>query len=315
MNARRVAVVVSSLLLMLATAPPAGAQSQVTVSLEIAPYPSGAGYVEVRLACASGGPFLADASLGQPAVFDLAGETGPCFVADVGFGDPGDVGEWGGWSADPAQVGIGGEITLALERVYTGEDPRWDGDPSATSGRFEISSFTVDRVELNANGGIRVFGTVWCPAVEGTPFESMNIVGMDWQATQYVGRRTAIHATWSSDQGLSCWVPDAGPVTWRTMSSASRLPDGEWWVYGTDGRFGSGSIVIQAGITAYSYVAQYWDPRSDDYRPDCTTDTSALMVDTNGDGFCAYYTDNGARAQATLRTISVKVAGGGGRRR
>ena len=94
---------------------------------------------------------------------------------------------------------------------------------------------------MNRNGGLHRSGRLWCPGFGGTAIADSNHLGMGPSPTQHVGRKTAGHAIWGSDIALRCFDPAApdGPVPWMTMSSASTLSNGEWWIYGTDGRFAS----------------------------------------------------------------------------
>ncbi|MFM2105739.1 MAG: hypothetical protein RL338_771 [Chloroflexota bacterium] len=311
MNARRLGTAIVSLVLILGTAPPAAAATgSLTITLAVTGYAPGTPTVPFGLFC-DGQPDR-QLFLDPGGSTNLTVEATDCHVGDIG-GDAGDLAWWGEMDLPVVSVPAGGSATLAivLERVYNGEDPQWDAffQPS-------LSAFTIDRIELNRSGGLRVFGTLFCPAVEGTPFEGDNYLGMEMRLTQYVGRKTAVHATWSSDIAVRCFDPatPGTPVPWTTISSASTLPGMEWWIYGTDGRFASGDVLIEAGVSLGSYVATWWDEGSDTYAATCSTDwREDGFYDANGDGFCAYYTDSGARAQQTVKTDGART--GGGKRR
>lgn len=310
MNARRFGTAVVSLVLVLATAPPtAAAAGSLRITLAVTGYTAGAPSVPFGLFC--------DGQPDRQLVLDAGGSTtltveaADCHVGDIG-GDAGDLAWWGAMDLPAVTVPAGGSATLAmvLERVYSGEDPRWDAFFSPV-----VERFTVDRVELNRYGGLRISGTLHCPSVEGTPFEQGNWLGMELTVTQYAGRRITIHGSWGSDIALNCFrTSEPGPVPWVTRSSASTLPDGEWWIYGTDGRFAAGEVLVAAGVTFWTAPGQWWDPEGEGYDPGCsTTPRDDGFYDANGDGFCAYYVDAGARVQAMVRTDGSK--GGGGKRR
>jgi hypothetical protein len=230
-----------------------------------------------------------------------------CWVEDFTGGDPGELGRWGKWTVD-TQVQIVADVvaqmTVTMEREYNGQEPRVDFD-----GWFPMEVFTVDRVFVNRTGGITVEGLAHCPALATSPAGPVPIISIDWNATQYIGRRTAIHGSYGSDIGKFCFDPEAEetPVRWTSMHP-SGTGAATAWVYGVDGKFGSGTIIIEAdALNDMSSVTQGWDPDLEGYDPACTTDVKANGgYDHNGDGFCAYSIWSGQQTQAALKSTSVK---------
>jgi len=230
-----------------------------------------------------------------------------CAIAEFSGGDPGNLGEWGAWQASGAvqpTAGAVSTITVTIERHLNGLEPQWDA-----WAWFPIEVFTVDRVYVNRTGGITVEGLVWCPSLAGSPAGPEPIIGINWDATQYVGRKTAIHGSYGSDIGKLCFDSQhpTAPVRWTSMHP-SGTSAATAWVYGMDGKFASGTIIVDAdSLNDMSSVSQSWDPERWDYDPACSTDaTPDGFFDSNGDGFCAYYIEAGQRVTAAVRTTSWK---------
>lgn len=245
-------------------------------------------------------------------------ETGPielmagmaCGLVEFSGGGAGSYAGWGGWSVEPADwvvvaTGQTTTLTVSIERWYDGSQPEWDN-----GAWFPMEVFTVDRVYLNRYGGITAEGLAWCPALAASPAGPEPIIGIDWEATQYVGRKTAIHGAYGSDIGKWCFDaahPDT-PVRWTSMHPSGTEADTAW-VYGIEGRFGSGMVRIDAdSYNDLSVISQWWDPQGQDYSPTCsTTPDPDGWYDANGDGFCAYAIESGQRTTANLKTTVVKA--------
>jgi hypothetical protein len=235
------------------------------------------------------------------------GET--CSIVDFTGGDPGELGRWGIWTVEPSQVTIAAAepmlMTVTIEREYNGNEPRWD-----FNDWLPMEVFTVDRVYVNRSGGITAEGLVLCKGLAASPAGPNPIINIDWSATQYVGRKTAIHGSYGSDIGNFCYDPEH-PTTalrWRSMhpSGADAVTA---WVYGVDGRFASGTIIVDAdGMNDMSSITQYWDSDLDGYDPVACTPAFKENggYDQNGDGFCAYSIWSGQRTTAAVRTTSLK---------
>jgi hypothetical protein len=256
-------------------------------------------------------------SLGAPIDFFVpATESGPialpvgdtCWVADFSGGDPGELGKWGNWTLESqVQIVLGQvvEMHVTMEREYNGNKPRWD-----VNDWLPMEVFTVDRVYVNRSGGITAEGLVLCKALAASPAGPDPIISIDWSATQYVGRKTAIHGSYGSDIGNFCYDSKhpTTPVRWRSMH-----PSGDEavtaWVYGVDGKFAPGTIIIDAdALNDMSSITQYWDPDLEGYDPEgCTPAFKANGgYDQNGDGFCAYSIWSGQRTTAAVKTTSLK---------
>lgn len=231
-----------------------------------------------------------------------------CRIIDVQPGDPGLGGEWAepeitpsSWT--PVQDGVN-LWEIKIERYYWGEWP--PSDDTWDEQAFEV--FTVDRVFLNRYGAITVEGSLSCRLAMGDVLAPDNrvLVNVNWDAIQYVGRRTAIHASWDSGIATPCWQNgSSGPFTWQTLYP---YPQGNvQWIVGQDGKFGTSMIRIDANASGgYQVIRQkFVDPTwinpegsSVPYQADCQ--------DSNGDGFCvashAYY----GWAPADLKPIVAK---------
>ena len=183
------------------------------------------------------------------AVIELPiGET--CHLTQFSGGDPGDLGGWGDWWAEPVvtEKGVVLPVAVTIERFYNGRQPQWDNVTW-----FPMEVFTVDRVYLNRYGGVTAEGTAWCPGLAASPFGPVPYINIDWDATQYVGRKTAIHGSYGSDIANMCFDPNqrTSPVRWTSMH-----PSGTGATTGTaagTGTAGPGSDIGRApAMTASS---------------------------------------------------------------
>lgn len=225
----------------------------------------------------------------------------PCIVSEVRADDGGWNGWFSGWWVDPAgwtEVASGATtiFTITLVREYGGEWP-----PEAdTWAEHAFDRFTVGTVYLNKSGGITIEGSIACSAFPPPPDDGWIVVNVDWDAIQYVGRKTALRASYRSGIGTVCWTESGtGPYAWTT--SYPYPQGGTMWVYSPDGKFGSGTIHVDAfAHGGYTSVHQDFDPTGGwgPYAPGCD--------DRNGDGFCVSTHEYYGWAQADLRPVSVK---------
>ena len=233
----------------------------------------------------------------------------PCRLADLGSGDPGAYAWWGDpevVSGEPFSVAAGetAHVDVDIERGWTGDEPYADVDTW-----YGLDVFTVDRVYLNRSGGITAEGLVLCSSMADVPgFE--DYLGIDWDATQYLGRKTAIHGGYRADIANKCFDP-AQPTRAQRWTSSHPAGNGAVtaWVYGVDGRFGAGTIHVDAAIGGdLVYMTQYWDSDSaDTWDPGCNaTPVASGYYDQNGDGFCFFRVFVGERTYGDVRTTAVK---------
>jgi hypothetical protein len=243
---------------------------------------------------------------------DLEAPTGvACQIQEVWPDLVGDQAAWGDWSVEPGgPVAIpedaNVQFTITIERFYIGSEPERDA-----SAWFTPDAFSVDRVYLNKTGGITAEGLISCRTMAETVAGVDPIVNVSWDATQYVGRKTAIHGAYGSDVGSFCYDPDhpATPLRWYSMHPG---PGGEAvtaWVYGVDGKFGSGRVIIEADSYSQLWaVTQWWDRTRDDFSSACSpTPRADGWYDQNGDGFCAYELEFGLRSTYALKTTTVRT--------
>jgi hypothetical protein len=236
-----------------------------------------------------------------------AGET--CWVQEFTSGDPGELGRWGNWTVSPSEATIvAGQVltfNVHMEREYNGNEPRWD-----FNDWLPMEVFTVDRVYVNRAGGITAEGLVLCKGLAESPAGPDPIINVDWSATQYVGRKTAIHGSYASDIGNFCYDAEhpTTPVRWRSLHP-SGVEAVTAWVYGVDGKFASGTVIVDAdGMNDMSSITQYWDPDLDGYDPEhCGAAIKPNGgYDQNGDGFCAYSIWSGQMTTAAVKTTPFR---------
>lgn len=197
-------------------------------------------------------------------------------------------------------------IVMTLPRTWIGDWPPQD------DGAMEFDlQVSIDRVYLNGRGGIEVEGTSWCP--EGADILTGDFLGdlyanADWTATQYVGRKTALVASYSSAIAHPCWEggdPDHGPYAWQTRYP---YPDGSLqWVYAQNGRFGGGSIHVEASSSAETATV------SQTFAPGGWTSNDGTFVpydpgapDGNGDGWSVTHYYWFGWDQADLRPLKAR---------
>lgn len=231
---------------------------------------------------------------------------GNCEIENVGLGDSGYLGTWEGYTIEPegwfsVADGQQVDVTVTVTRGYNGSEPEPDSSAWVTP-----SLFTVDRVLVNRSGGITAEGRIFCPDVAEWSPAGLMFVNIDWDALQYIGRRTAVHGSYRSDIATICYDP-AHPTavqSWQTRSGATN--GGIWWVYGRDGKFATGTIIIEA--TTYSTVmlairAQWWDETgtAGPYDPACQWE------DAQGDGFCVDEVVVAGRVQTPVKATAVRT--------
>ena len=233
-----------------------------------------------------------------------------CRISSFQPGYPGDNAEWEDepvitpWEWTTVQLGLNSwEIEIA--RYYGGEWP--PSDDTWDEQAFE--AFTVDRVFLNRYGAITVEGSLSCDLAEGDELAAndMVLVNVNWDAIQYVGRKTAIHASWDSGIATPCWQNGSpGPFTWQTLYPYPQ--GGVQWVVGQDGKFGTSTVHVDANASGgYQVIRQGFDPTGTWTSPEGSpVPYEADCEDNSGDGFCvashAYY----GWAPADLKPIVPK---------
>jgi hypothetical protein len=252
-------------------------------------------------------------------ITDGTGDSGPiqllaglnCRISEFNPGYAGDLGSWGGAQIPDDWVLIAGGATfdlwVTIDRSYNGAELMWD-----YGTWFPMEVFTVDRVYINRYGGVTAEGLAWCPALAAVPAGPEPIIGINWDATQYVGRKTAIHGSYGSDIGKFCFdVADPlKPVRWTSMHPSGTGAETAW-VYGVDGKFASGTIRIDAdSYNEMEIVTQWWDAGGEGYNPACSNEPDPVdpdgWYDANGDGFCAFWIMSGQRTTANLKTTQLK---------
>ena len=174
-------------------------------------------------------------------------------------------------------------FALTLAAPVAAEDPpAWDFD-----GEYKIETFTADRAQVNKNGGLTIDGSLWCPALVGhlDPY-----LGIEWTATQYLGRKGAITATYEPAIAHPCYDSSGGLVHWATKGPGTQ--DKTMWIYAPNGKFGAGTVHVElrtGGQSSDQFITQRFDPTRPDYSDTCSmTPDDAGFYDSNGDGYCAY---------------------------
>lgn len=127
---------------------------------------------------------------------------------------------------------------------------------------------TTIKATVDRHGGILVSGTLACPDVPamiwGADVPEHVTIGVSrlWTATQPVGRKTSVTATWQSSFVVPCYntIPENGsacgtldnPCTWYTANWGSNEP---YFVYPVSGKFSPGFITLtQQYEGAYVWV-------------------------------------------------------------
>jgi hypothetical protein len=233
-----------------------------------------------------------------------------CWAQIATWSDPGDNADWESetWAPDASFTLAEGPngIHLDLPRIWVGDWP-----PQDDVWTEHLLQFSVDRAYLNGKGGIEVEGSSWCPEaadVLSADSGAMAFAGASWSAVQYVGRKTAMHASWESAIAHPCWDsadPEHGPYLWQTRYA---YPSGALqWVYAWDGKFGSGTIHVEGfGSTEIIDMAQTFAPAGWTsfegeyvrYEADCQ--------DSDGDGWCVTHHLWSGWDGADLKPIRVK---------
>lgn len=233
-----------------------------------------------------------------------------CWIEVSSYPQPGDNADWNeetyepGWEFWLAEGDT--HVTMTIPRVWAMEwppqDDRWE--------EHELQ-LTVERVYLNGKGGIEVEGTSSCPEAADIlePGSDQMVFGnARWSAVQYVGRKTALTTGWDSAVAHPCWAasdPDHGPYAWETRypypSAAIE------WMYATNGKFGSGSIHVEAAANAelltvnQNFAPDGWTSFEGEYVP-----YDAACDDSDGDGWCVTRHVWSGWAQADLKPIRAR---------
>jgi hypothetical protein len=263
-------------------------------------------------------------SMAEPAGFAvwLDGPTGDSGPIDIEVTDPAGqacwiesfwppesgVGEWGGVDGTGGTIIVGpGEVVdvwVSVERTFAGADwDLWVDDYQDAN----VDLLTIDRVWVNRYGGITAEGRLWCPTAQDLfPGFQDIVLNVNWDATQYIGRKTAITARYESYFGSLC--DETPPPVWQTMKFAPGGGAEVGWIYSTSGKFATGSIHVEAeAYGGFLAIAQWWDPDGDRYDPTCSTEpNSGGWVDNDGDGFCVTEVWLGTRAQADLKAVRAR---------
>jgi hypothetical protein len=231
-----------------------------------------------------------------------------CWAEITYWPDPGWNAGWDEPVWDPGQEVVlaegANQLSVVIPRVWGGE-VGWP--PEEDTGFEHAMSVTVSRVYLNGGGGIEVEGTTLCRAA-GLGIEGQLVADAHWTAIEYVGRRTAITATYDSAIAHTCWDsshPRHGPYAWETRYP---YPSGAiQYVYSTNGRFSGGRIHVEAFsqtealIITQNFAPAGWTSFEGDFVP-----YDADCEDNNGDGWCVAHHFWYGWAQADLRPIRVR---------
>jgi hypothetical protein len=233
-----------------------------------------------------------------------------CSVAITQWSDPGENADWDSetWTPDWSFTLAEGANVIQLDLPRTWNDGWYPPDDAWSEHLLQLS---VDRVYLNGKGGIEVEGTSWCPEaadVLSADPGAMAFANANWSAIQYIGRKAALHAEWASAIAHACWDgadPSHGPYAWQTRYA---YPSGALqWVYAWDGKFGSGTIHVEAvGNTELFAVAQNFAPDGWTSYEGWYVPYAAECEDSNGDGWCVTHHVWSGWAGADLKPIRVK---------
>jgi hypothetical protein len=305
------AAIAASLLALSAGAPAAAADpGSIRIDVAISGYTVGfsGGTATFWLGCSGfGGPQQVDV--------DLAGLTGSGLLGPLPFGttcvindaDPGDAGPMASFEEpqiSPGSVTVGADVVafqVGIERSWSGVTPQWDW-----AGEFRLDVLTADRALVNRYGGLTIEGRAWCKSMAGLPVDQY--LNVSWDATQYVGRKTAITAGYEPAIAFDCHDEAAptAPVSWRTLGPGTQ--NTVEWIYASNGKFAAGMVHVEVRIESWQeLVSQWWDSSRDDYDSRCsTTPTTSGFFDANGDGFCAYNVIVWGAEQFDLRAARVR---------
>lgn len=232
-----------------------------------------------------------------------------CWIEVSYWPDPGWNAGWEEtqYTPGPPFVLAEGEnvLSVIMPRIWATGWPPEDDIASEHSMALAIS-----RVYQNGKGGIEVEGTSWCDAADVLTgdFEGDLYANAQWTAWQYVGRKTALQASYDSAIAHPCWVgsdPDHGPYDWQTRYP---YPDGSLqWVYAWNGKFGGGTIHVEAQsqteavIVTQSFAPEGWLSFEGIFVP-----YDADGVDNNDDGWSVTHHYWFGWDQADLKPIRVK---------
>jgi hypothetical protein len=247
---------------------------------------------------------------------DVLSDLGPvasgttCRIQINYWPDPGSNADWEEPAYTPGSEFVleGGAnlVTVDMVRIWTAEWP-----PEDDQGFEHDMDLSVTRILLNRTGGIEVEGTSWCPEAadiltgdsEGDLYANAN-----WTALQYVGKKTAISASYESAIAHPCWVggdPDHGPYAWQTRYP---YPKGTLqYVYALNGKFSNKSIHVEAFGSTEAWLI------TENFAPEGWTSFEGLYVpydpegvDNNGDGWSVSHHAWYGWDQADLKPIQVR---------
>jgi hypothetical protein len=197
-------------------------------------------------------------------------------------------------------------VTVDLVRIWA------TGWPPEEDEAFEHDmALAVNKVLLNRNGGIEVEGTSWCPDaadILAGDFEGDLYANANWMALQYIGKKTAISASYESAIAHPCWVggdPEHGPYSWETRYPS---PDGALqFVYAVNGKFSNKTIHVEAASSTETMLV------TQNFAPQGWTSFEGLYVpydpegtDINGDGWSVSHHYWFGWIQADLKPITVR---------
>lgn len=311
-RSRTVLGLVAGLLIVLSTATPASAETSATLQVQatLSGYGGGNwdGYFSLGVACDGQEAVAQDVTINEGPV-DVEG-LGPltegmgCDLWVSSWPNAGDAAyfegvDWPDGSFVVLQPGAN-LVTLVFDRAYAGEWP----PPADTVDEHSLDLMTVDTITLNRYGGITVEGRLSCETVAaglGAEVDAV-VLNVDWSAIQYIGRKTSLTASYASGIGSLCWLSgEPGPYDWGTFFS---YPSGATqWIYSPDGKFGGGSIHVDALAYGQAFVIS----QNFDDTPDSPWGRFDLTCqDSNNDGFCVAEHWFYGPAQADLKPVKVR---------
>jgi hypothetical protein len=169
-----------------------------------------------------------------------------------------------------------------------------DGTPTEWDfvGEYQLDLLTADTALVNKNGGLTVEGLLWCPTIDGLPIS--DFVGISWDATQYLGRKSAITASYGPAIAHQCNTET--PVRWRTLGPGTQ--NKVQWIYAANGKFGVGTVHLELRVLSYQEIILELGEEG------CpATGIGTPFWDANGDGVCAYAVYLWGAEQVDLRVI------------